>query len=333
MKKLFVVLAALTLLCLGSLAQAITIDTVTVGNARNAADTTGYGSVGYIYSIGKYEVTAGQYTAFLNAVAATDTYGLYNTNMARTDYGSGISRSGSAGSYTYTVDAALVNRPANFVSFWDSCRFANWLGNGQKSGTQDATTTEDGAYTLNGYTGTDGRTIQRNAGWSWAVTSEDEWYKAAYYKGGGTYAGYWLYPTQSDSAPGRDLADVSGNNANYYDNPYPIQSPYYTTVAGEFQNSDSAYGTFDQGGNVWEWNEAVPYISGDYAYRGLRGGSFYNDGSYLQPASRYGSTYDAPDFEHSSIGFRVSQVVPEPSSLLALAGGLGSLIALRRRRA
>ena len=37
------------------------------------------GSVGYNYNIGKYEVTAGQYTEFLNAVARTDTYGLYNT--------------------------------------------------------------------------------------------------------------------------------------------------------------------------------------------------------------------------------------------------------------
>jgi len=39
-------------------------------------------AVGYAYRIGKYEVTVGQYTAFLNAVAATDTFGLYNPNMA-----------------------------------------------------------------------------------------------------------------------------------------------------------------------------------------------------------------------------------------------------------
>ena len=59
----------------------ITIDTVPIGNPGNANDpTTGnlYGGVAYNYSIGKYDVTVGQYTAFLNAVAATDTYGLYN---------------------------------------------------------------------------------------------------------------------------------------------------------------------------------------------------------------------------------------------------------------
>ena len=41
--------------------------------------TTGYGSVPYTFQMGKYDVTTGQYTAFLNAVAKTDPYGLYNT--------------------------------------------------------------------------------------------------------------------------------------------------------------------------------------------------------------------------------------------------------------
>ena len=54
---------------------------VTVGDPGNAADTaTGcYGSVGYTYQMGKYDVTVGQYCQFLNAVAKTDTYGLYNS--------------------------------------------------------------------------------------------------------------------------------------------------------------------------------------------------------------------------------------------------------------
>jgi hypothetical protein len=66
----------------------VTIDWVTVGNPGNAPDaevmldgTTGYGSVDHAYRIGKYEVTAGQYTEFLNAVAASDPNGLYNKDM------------------------------------------------------------------------------------------------------------------------------------------------------------------------------------------------------------------------------------------------------------
>jgi hypothetical protein len=53
-----------------------------VGNPGNAADTTGYGSVGYNYSIDKCDVTFGQYMQFLNAVAKTDSYSLYNSYMS-----------------------------------------------------------------------------------------------------------------------------------------------------------------------------------------------------------------------------------------------------------
>lgn len=170
----------------------ITIPTVPVGDPGNAGELSGpgagqtgagydrvCGSVGYAYNIGKYEVTAAQYTDFLNKVAATDTYGLYSTSMWSSSYASKIQRSGSPGSYTYSVAVDWADRPVNFVSYWDSCRFANWLHNGQPTGLQNASTTEDGAYFINGYNSDDGRTIQRKAGWKWAVTSEDEWYKAA----------------------------------------------------------------------------------------------------------------------------------------------------------
>ena len=80
------------LLASSAFGQSVTIQTVAVGDVGNAADTTGYGAVNYQYSIGKYEVTNAQYAAFLNAKAATDTYGLYSEDMAR-DHG-GIIRPG-----------------------------------------------------------------------------------------------------------------------------------------------------------------------------------------------------------------------------------------------
>lgn len=331
MRKLFAVTVAFALLGLSLAAQAVVIDTVAVGNPHNAADTqvmhdltAGYGSVAYEYNIGKYEVTAGQYTAFLNAAAATDTYSLYNTEMSRTDYGSGITRNGESGSYTYSAAIDFVNRPVNYVSFWDACRFANWLNNGQGSGD-----TENGAYTITA-SGIANNTITRNSGWTWAVTSEDEWYKAAYYdpnKAGG--GGYWAYPTRSDIAPGQDMADASGNNANYNPDPYsyanPIDRGRYTTIVGQFQDAASPYGTFDQGGNVIEWNEAVRY--GD---RGLRGGSW--DYIYYALAAGDRISYD-PTWEGNNTGFRVVQAVPEPSSIIAFLGGLAGLLGVRRRRA
>ena len=163
--------------------------------------------------------------------------------------------------------------------------------------------------------------------WKWAVTSEDEWYKAAYYKAGGTNAGYWDYPTSSDSVPSNVLGNPTdpGNNATFYSSGYTIGSPYYRTEVGAHENSESPYGTFDQGGNVWEWNEAILYGS----YRGMRGGSFYDWSvvtGALHASHRYGC--GAPAGEGYDMGFRVSEV-PEPATLSLLA--LGGLAMLRRR--
>jgi len=112
--------------------------------------------VAYIYRIGKYEVTAGQYCEFLNAVGKTDTYGLYNTLMDTATYdqwgrnqGCNIKRTGSPGSYAYSVDSNWANRPVNYVSWGDAVRFANWLHNDQPTGAQGLSTTEDGAWADN----------------------------------------------------------------------------------------------------------------------------------------------------------------------------------------
>jgi sulfatase modifying factor 1 len=310
------------------------LEMVTVGDPGNAPDTRyatpGYGSVGYVYNIGKYEVTAVQYCDFLNHKAViSDDFGLYNDSMWSSTQGCQIQRGGSgmpADPYTYSVAADLANRPVDFVSFWDSCRFANWLHNGQADGD-----TETGAYVLNGYTGRDGREIQRNPGAKWFVPSENEWYKAAYYKSGGTSAGYWDYPTQSDVAPSNEVIDPDpGNNANYNHPTYGYATPYHRTIVGEFENSDSAYGTFDQGGNVWEWNEAIKNTGELYAWRDLRGGAWPDTSPLIMTPT--GDWYFDPNYEGHHAGFRVAAAIPEPSSLIALGSGILALAGLIRRR-
>ena len=83
---------------------------VTVGDPGNAPDTNGLGSVAYAYNIGTYDITSAQYCAMLNAVAATDPYGLYNLNMSPASGFAtcGIVRSGTQGSYCLLYTSRCV---------------------------------------------------------------------------------------------------------------------------------------------------------------------------------------------------------------------------------
>jgi sulfatase modifying factor 1 len=302
-----------SLLLIGSSAAGVTMAWTQIGNPGNACDpqATGcFGGIGYAYDIGTYEVTNAQYTEFLNAKAASDPLALYNTNMGTTIYG-GITRTGSSGSYSYSAIAGREDMPVNFVSFYDTLRFANWMNNGQGVGD-----TESGAYTLLGGTAapSNGATVTRNAGAMIFLTSENEWYKSAYYSAPGTI--YFNYPANSDALTTCSAPTATANRANCNGVVGNL------TIKGSYTGSASPYGTYDQGGNVFEWNEAI--ITG--LSRGLRGGSFLDGGGNLNataPASN-GSTNENPN-----VGFRLA-MIPEPSTgLLVVAGLLG--LGTRRR--
>ena len=320
-------------------AHAVTIDWVTVGKPGNAADaSTGRGAVANAYRAGKFEVTNSQYAEFLNAVAVTDTFGLFNSSMGSDPLG-GITQSGSSGSFTYSVRANMGNKPVNFASFLDSSRFINWLHNGQPTGVQDSTTTEDGAYTFSGAT-----TVGfRNPGARFFLPTFNEWFKAAYYDPRTAAQGgppgddnYWLYPTQSDSVPtvatASAIGDVSNpgpNVANYLSGAdWNGQDGNLTTVGSA--SSTSFYGGLDMGGNVHEWTETpVP---------GNPGANFVLNGWYSSTAAQL----SAPNTSTGTLvlagnasGFRVfSPIIPEPNTLFLAALGLLSLgmIGWRRRR-
>ncbi|RLT20117.1 MAG: PEP-CTERM sorting domain-containing protein [Planctomycetota bacterium] len=345
-----VVGAAALLGALAAPAPAVTIDLVPVGNAGNANDpATGnlYGGVAYDYAIGTYDVTIGQYAAFLNAVAATDTYSLYNGSMATDLNVAGITQTGSSGSYTYSVinnGGNSANRPITYVSWFDSARFANWMANGQPTGAQSSTTTENGAYNVNGATsGTAPAKNVTNPNTSalptFFIPNESEWYKAAYYSpllnsGSG---GYYTYATQSDTAPGNVIGSGS-NQANYYTGSgYSVTqsgtfsaTQNYLTDVGAFSASGSFYGSFDQSGNVWEWNDLTGTAGSS---RGLRGGEWNDFALSVSSAGRLTAvTSDEQDF----VGFRLAStvIVPEPSTWVMAAGGLacGGFSMWRRRK-
>lgn len=318
------------------------LEFVTVGDPGNAGeqsrlaygDSTYYGAVPYSYQMGKYDVTAAQYCQFLNAVAKTDTYGVYTANMGswypdNWHKNIGISRTGDPGNYSYAIMGSYseaANTPVFGVTWACAARFCNWVQNGQPSGDQGPGTTETGAYSLDGAITNDAlRTIVRSAGAKYFLPSEDEWYKAAFYKGGGTNAGYWLYPTQGDTAPSNLLSSTGTNNANYYDGVYTDPVTMLTPV-GTFAGSPGPYGTYDMAGNLWQWNEAIINNS---TSRGLRGGDSNLSASYLVSSYR---SYNSPAADGwSTVGFRLASI-PEPSSIVLLVLGAFGLASYAWRR-
>ncbi len=292
------------------------MDLVLVADAGNDPDQStvvNAGSVGYDYYIGKCEVTNSQYAEFLNAVAADDPAELWDAGMQ----GGHIQRSGSAGSFSYAPVAGNENKPVAFVDWEDALRFCNWNHNARPTGTQGAYTTETGAYNLLGP-----EPHERESGAMYFLPDEDEWHKAAYYKGGGLSAGYFDYATQSDTAP-TDEAPAGGTNSANCNN-----AVGETTEVGAYTASLSAYGTCDQNGSVREWTETA-YGEDSHI---VRGGSF-NDAPWgkmrLEAETR---EFVDNDTHAINLGFRVGSTIPEPAAMTLLVVGGGVVLFRRRRR-
>ncbi len=162
--------------------QGIDFDFVTIGNAGNAANVNGYGAVGYEYQIGKYEVTNGQWDAFVSAAGAP---------------------TGNPGDgYDEVFLGARPNHhPVGFVSWYEAAQFCNYLTSGDKY---------SGAYkfdTSGNFTGTNRESAILAYEIAYVLPTADEWYKAAFYTPDGN--GYSLYANRTNTAP------VPGVDSNY----------------------------------------------------------------------------------------------------------------------
>ena len=289
----------------GSGANAFSMDFVTIGNPGNTADTTGSpnpaGAVGYVYNIGKYEVSRDM-----------------------------IDKANAAGSLGITLsDMSIyggngVNRPATGVSWNEAARFVNWLNTskGYQAAYNFTTSGANANITLWGAGQYSGSNQFRHKDAYYFLPSMDEWYKAAY----GSPSGTWYnYATGSDSAPSAVANGTSGAVYSGQSGPADI------TNAGEL----SPYGTMAQNGNVWEWNESAVDGGNNSASenRELRGGG-WGDVSFALDASIRDDVFtpaDSLDF----LGFRVASVpgpVPEPSSGLLVLLGLSAVLRRRRKR-
>ena len=314
MKKLFTSCAGIFFL-VTSLYGDVIIEMTAIGNAGNAADWTGSGSVSYTYQISTYEVTVGQYTEFLNAAASSDPYGLYNDYMGTTALGGAfIVRSGEDGSYTYTAVAGTENEPVRYVSYYDGIRLCNWMSNGQGSGD-----TETGSYDLSL-----GVNVTRTTSATWVIPSEDEWYKAAYYDPVNDV--YYDYPNGSDDVPTEPTDSTTTREMNFGDDPYwnpdGGDREYFTEI-GETTGA-SPYGVYDMGGNVQEWTDTFVAPS----YRVTRGGEFMDGASSMRVTGQ--QPYD-PTTEGDLLGLRLAYIVPEPTTFVLFSFGIPFLLRLRRR--
>jgi len=286
----------------------VNMDFVTVGNAGNAGDTvtggrdglTGYGSVGYGYRIGKYEVSSTQYGAVVDA-----------------DEGDLL-----AGGSDWTGDQPAAGMSLGLA---EMAMFANWLTSGNV--TQGAyEITENAGESRVELTGIDRASAIATYGTVYVVPTDAEWYKAAYHKNDGVTGNYWDYTIGSDDEP----TGVAGGTASGT----VVVSNRDLTDPADIDNAGglSSYGTMGQGGNVWERTESlIPedannYTAGRYS---VRGGSMARD--HTRTLSTYGMlAKDAFDNSNQQ-GFRIASIVPEPGSMTLLSCGLLMALISRRR--
>ena len=286
----------------GSGVNQFSIDFVTIGNPGNAADTTGSpnpaGSVGYVYKIGKYEISR-------DAIIKANAFGSLGISLQDMN---GYGGNG-------------LNRPATGISWYEAAKFVNLLNlNKGYQVAYNLTFNWMGHPTVSVWSSGqyNGSNHLRHKDAYYFLPSWDEWYKAAYFDPNkATAPGYWNYPTISDNAPTPVSSGLLSGTAVYGRS--TSAGPADVTDAGGL----SAYGTMAQGGNVWEWNESA------YEYRG----GAWNTAPSLPTELSVTSRYDQQDpfLEVNAVGFRVASV-PEPSSLsLFFASGIALSILWRRK--
>lgn len=93
-------------------------------------------------------ITSSDYCDFLNAVAKTDDYGLYDKKMGSDRESASIRRRGVPGFYQYDIIEGRGDFSVSYLTKLNLVRFCNWYHNGQPRGEQGPETTETGAYKI-----------------------------------------------------------------------------------------------------------------------------------------------------------------------------------------
>jgi formylglycine-generating enzyme required for sulfatase activity len=262
-------------------AMATAMEFVPVGDPNNEPDPLyGFGAVPYPFEMGKFEITNAEYADFLNAAASKeDPHGLYNPNMSTGLFG-GIDRVGEGFPCSYRPKPGWERRPVVYVGWYDLARMANWLHYGRTEGTDTEGAYDTRAFPRDANDRVDPARLPpgHNPKALYWIPTEDEWYKAAYYDP--TLYGkrhYWDFPVSTSDPPDNSAPPGTPHSANYAAKIFSIGKPYFLTEAGSYTAATSHYGTYDQGGNVWEWLETWRRKGTGWRdaepSRGVRGGS------------------------------------------------------------
>jgi formylglycine-generating enzyme required for sulfatase activity len=307
------------------------IDFVRIGSAGNAAYPGGFvhdpatnrGGVNHDFSIGKYEVTSGQWSEFFTAA-----------------------RNCPDGSVPY-VPLRTINGnpmlPVGGISWRTAAVYCNWLCN--YKGTNLASFTS-GAYDVSTFAYTAGGRftdqLTHTPGAQYWIPTWDEWLKAAHYdpakvNSDGTTGGWWEYSNGSDSQwiPGPPGALVNGRpttaNVGWTSNDFPGYDPS-TVLLGAYA-ATSPFDLYDVAGGSSEWTEEPAYfVPGDvypterYTDGTSRGGGLAN-GDRISYFTDSGS----PSAAFPDMGLRLASSVPSPGSCSLWFGAI-LVGTLRRRR-
>ncbi|MHB1052279.1 MAG: SUMF1/EgtB/PvdO family nonheme iron enzyme [Thiobacillus sp.] len=285
---------------------------VTVLAPENPPSPEGLGAVGGLFAIARLETSNAEYAAFLNAVARDgDPHGLWSPNMSSHFWG-GVAREPAdpeAPPYQYVARSGYQDLPVSFVSWWDAVRYVNWLHFDRPSPGIAGFGVTEGDDVHGAYDTRDLRvSVRRNAGARFFLPTRDEWIKAAFYDAETDGGRWWAYATRSDEPPRAGPPTDAANTANYFVDGWAAPYPHLTH-RGAYAGSPSAFGTFDQAGNVHEWIE-----DGDGHSRQMLGGALFMHSSSLARDYLDGE-YSTES--HGAIGFRVAAAYP-PHAVVAL---------------
>lgn len=291
--------------------KTIAPEMVFIGNPDNPPDScllcTGRGPLGdvpYDFWISRFEITAEEYAAFLNAVAKEDTHELFREKETAFKKRSAeeehlIIRLGSPGKYSYSVRAGYEKFPVFGISWFDAARFANWMHNGQPGGPQNASTTENGAYDLTAWV--EGSSIPpRNEDAKFWIPNQGEWHKAAFFNPEGDQ--YNQFATGSDEPTVR-----ARFNQGRVVNPGPNTVADMADGPVGASGNRSFYGVADMMGGVGEWTDTpFPNASDGRTIVYVRGGGGGNYGFKVPLKENARTTSDAKGIDHSSKGIRLA---------------------------